>query len=1617
MDLTLDGILTDLLITRLRGAKLGIVVRGIRDLRPVPVAEEVALTLQRSLAVAVVGYPLDGHKLSSSLELAQTIEAAVTWRNQSSSYAGRMLVFVPGDVDKLGSLHSLDEVTTRDLSLHLLEWVARYPDTNVPRPQRRFWEGLRPIAATLPFSRLLDFVTVVQNAPRDPEALPRELWRLGLLEDQALLDTDANIVDRIERNRALILAIAQLSDRSRKRMNQVLQRATGPQHEGLREAARKLRSYFARNERELLRGLQFRDVERLIEAGKIDPVPVPLSTPNEEEPTPSPDQGSRVGGVLRGQDLAAAVAGQIVSGQYPESVAAYTDLVRRQMRGDESIEHELSDEEVLHPIAHGRTIVTSVRSQTRKLWSFVGSFCTSSAWGGVIVAEQHNLRDVVQRFTPGAQVELFDPRAAVYDGPGLVGLLQNIETELEQSPGLLITWEQMEVARAELVLHLDVLIAEPIALLYSDLEAQDAMERYLDSYTAFLERLHTNGPTLMKRFQRAYRAILQGILRLDVIFVHTPAEQTGHDSQRRWKALLTPLHPLHLWRYRSILERAGPQLTSEQQEQLTQSLPKLPHLLHFVATNDPQLGRITLPQAGSLESLPIYENRTNRYLGNDGVEFLGDLLRSWLAFAPYSQRQIRLALIDVPYLPDALREIREFLVSRSQMSVVVDAYRTRPQNILEHLAEMEFDGQDSSVAELMLANRLNLNMFDCKSLHEVTDRIKARPVHIMYAFDQSSYDLTQAARHRHLIVSPLVVTYEYSYDSSYKRGDIEPSSDAESGLFSVYHKLLYQAIDLQEDQSFHVQIGRGNDVDALNQILVEKGSQWLVVADRTMLGYAPLEAVPLLEELRGRREIGVWSHATSRSIRQFNDLLLTFRLQPDESHMVRLMQRYGHIASGGLFSTVRSMNGSVQQRERQQKGLVGTVLAAYWYTSQYPGALIASLDSGLARQWLAVQGRSFERADLVGLRVGGSSELIIDVIEVKTGLQSQSEVRVTVDPRGFRLSGNAISQLQATLQTITPIFLRGVQEPDLFTHARREALKYQLYRECFRELHADTEQARWYALLNQAFRDQGSDPATTIHCHGTVVQVLLDEYGDDEVIDDVNGVMSLVRLRTRSLQRLISPISRRSELPPTNPSQPQPSSSDSPSDPSESAQLSTHELPTTAASSQPELHRDSPSMSRASVQHQIAEHPEHASGEVDALVPQLDSGIDQSSLPTSIAGVAPIYDVLLGDTTSSRQFGILGHAGRKLIALDLNGTNTISLFGVQGGGKSYTLGTIVEMATGVFPGINTLPSPLASVIFHYHDSQDYPPEFVSMQSPNTRSSEIQALLKEYGARPGKLDDVVILVPRDKLAERQAEFPSVRVESILFSSNELSLKDWRFLMGVEGNQMYMQQVRQIMRQLRTRLTIDTLQERIEDSDLSESQKGIVRVRLNFARDFIDDSRQLSDILQSGRMIIVDVRDEFIDKDEALGLFVVMLNIFANAGREQSFNKLIVFDEAHKYMSNVELTDHIVDVIRQMRHQGVSVLIASQDPPSLPQAIIELSSLVILHRFNSPKWLKHVQQAVTALSNLTPAQLANLQPGEAYVWATKATDNRFTQQALKMIFRPRVTQHGGGTKTAL
>jgi hypothetical protein len=100
---------------------------------------------------------------------------------------------------------------------------------------------------------------------------------------------------------------------------------------------------------------------------------------------------------------------------------------------------------------------------------------------------------------------------------------------------------------------------------------------------------------------------------------------------------------------------------------------------------------------------------------------------------------------------------------------------------------------------------------------------------------------------------------------------------------------------------------------------------------------------------------------------------------------------------------------------------------------------------------------------------------------------------------------------------------------------------------------------------------------------------------------------------------------------------------------------------------------------------------------------------------------------------------------------------------------------------------------------------------------------------------------------------------------------------------------------------------------------------------------------------------------------------------------------------------------------MRHKGTSVVISSQNPPSVPREVIELSSVVIAHKFTSPQWLEHIRKVNAAFGrDLTPPQLAMLPAGEAFVWSSAGAEEFRRPQRVRM--RPRLSTHGGATRRA-
>jgi hypothetical protein len=80
---------------------------------------------------------------------------------------------------------------------------------------------------------------------------------------------------------------------------------------------------------------------------------------------------------------------------------------------------------------------------------------------------------------------------------------------------------------------------------------------------------------------------------------------------------------------------------------------------------------------------------------------------------------------------------------------------------------------------------------------------------------------------------------------------------------------------------------------------------------------------------------------------------------------------------------------------------------------------------------------------------------------------------------------------------------------------------------------------------------------------------------------------------------------------------------------------------------------------------------------------------------------------------------------------------------------------------------------------------------------------------------------------------------------------------------------------------------------------------------------------------------------------------------------------------------------------LEHAEVSIEEATRlADSSLPTALIELSSQVILAHVQFPGVAAPQPESDSALNNLTPEKLSSLRAGEAYLWSSKSTDTSFS-----------------------
>lgn len=570
------------------------------------------------------------------------------------------------------------------------------------------------------------------------------------------------------------------------------------------------------------------------------------------------------------------------------------------------------------------------------------------------------------------------------------------------------------------------------------------------------------------------------------------------------------MNPIYLWRYYEIFKKLPSQkgtLDDDDAQALTKVLTQLPQILSFVIANslitDNGEDKV-LPCSGSIEMLPTFENKTNRYSGSDGTEALGEILSRWVGFAPYTRNEIRICSVDAPDLIENLRAIKRFMDANSCQRVVYDVYLTRGQNGNTELSKLDYSGKDYKIGEFIKKDRISISIKNVESALEVKSELAKKPVHVAFYFDQSSYAIEFGPNTKNLYINPLVITYDYSFDEMKHRGSIYPSSEMDSGLIGDYHKMLRSADLINNNMNPRTTYNGSVDMTAVVSTIEDGQTQWLVVADRDTNNYDPKGAIPIGEMQYEKRMVNVWASSESRIISQYLTMLRAYNLYPEKETLIDILKKFGHISSNGLIS-IPKFGADAQAIDNKKKGLLGTLFAASWYTKHYDKSLVASLDDDKARLWLHDSRFGSERADLIGLRYDlESNTLFIQPIEVKTRDESPDAVISKDDESGkMNITGHAPGQIAAVVSMLREIFSGDDTTADMFVSARREVLKYQIVSECFRSIHDCDWQKEWCDVLKKAFGN-GKSKNINIDVSGVLMHIKLSQATGGKVIQCVN---------------------------------------------------------------------------------------------------------------------------------------------------------------------------------------------------------------------------------------------------------------------------------------------------------------------------------------------------------------------------------------------------------------------------------------------------------------------------------------------------------------------------------
>ena len=696
----------------------------------------------------------------------------------------------------------------------------------------------------------------------------------------------------------------------------------------------------------------------------------------------------------------------------------------------------------------GSTASISVVETNRDLLNLVRSRSTAQDWGGLIEVESDK---------PGALLEIsaFKSWTPFQIEPVLERLRAFAAEEVVPS-GLVGEVERLRDLRALFLSFAAELAISPISFLAGKPELQQALEEYLATYEELLRLTSACYADMIAAADYEAESVLSGLLALE-LYVYRRGELV--------EAVMSPLHPLYLWRSVTIIRDVrglAHTLSAREMQTVEEACADEIQLLQILVLPQQTTGlaqSTMLGQAGTIGRLPIFRATPRGLLETDGLRTISDVASRLAQLRPFARSGLQVVLIDPPRPSKCVEALLGGLESEQDIGGTgysglhirirythadTRGWANDLLDLDETVREQLRRGEERGLVSLSVTPEI-------MAAEDLKRELGEEPAHLAVIFDPFEVRSTPVARAGVHDLSPWMPTCEYRFNRIRKEIQIVPV--AEEHVFGGYlaaAALLHTA--LQRKTPAYIP-----QVREVKEILDAIASQatWTVLADPHRVPLPRLGSAEVIDRRIDRgRQLTTFAHDLSPFVTRLDEQLRRTHFLASADTLERLARDLVAMEPNGILGLASS------HHDRQVKGSLGKLIAMRWYRLQQPSGLSVSLDTPTAARWLVAGHHSKEKADLLGLREEGGG-LVIDVIEVKA---HDEAVPYSVDD-GV-IAGRAVGQVLATLQALAEVFSSEVSSP--LAHPRREVLREHLYTALLRDQEAGFVE-RWHALLDDAF--------------------------------------------------------------------------------------------------------------------------------------------------------------------------------------------------------------------------------------------------------------------------------------------------------------------------------------------------------------------------------------------------------------------------------------------------------------------------------------------------------------------------------------------------------------------